>query len=46
MPVYIGTRKALLTPKEGVGVSIFDLVVNGRPLVVNTKQLRVTSNGN
>ena len=35
-----------ITLGKGGGVSIFDLRVNGQPLVVNSQQLKVTSNGN
>jgi len=34
-----------IAPPTGGGVSIFDLLVNGSRLLVNTQALRTTSNG-
>lgn len=42
--MIIGITLSVTQPR-GSGLSIFDLVVNGQPLIVNSQQLRAT-NGN
>jgi len=34
------------TRYEGVGVGLFDLLVNGNRILINSQALRVTKNGN
>jgi hypothetical protein len=43
-PLSFGLSKAIASP-EGVGVGLFDLLVNGNRIFINSQALRVTKNG-
>lgn len=47
-PVLQSVLGSALSPAlgEGVGVGLFDLLVNGNRILINSQALRVTKNGN